>query len=170
MNTIIHCRFAASRRFDGAPLAIRFGLIIVLLIGVGCSKPTTVKAPVSSDTSAAASTILEQWRQAYEVRSVEALAKLYDPSDRLVYVHQGKRFTGWPSAAAAITERLAGVTELRLDLRDISVRSVGGATLLNANMTVEMTASATTVKESGVISMVIVDGIITAEHFSFRGM
>jgi hypothetical protein len=133
-------------------------------------RTTSSAAPSATPGSAApASAIIEQWRQAYEVRSVDALSKLYDPSEKLVYVHQGKRYNGWPAAAAVITERLAGATELHMDLRDVSVRSIAGATFIDCNMTREISVSSTTIKESGVVSMVIIDGKIAVEHFSFRG-
>jgi SnoaL-like domain len=135
----------------------------------GCRTASSAASSAMPSSAAPSSAIIEQWRQAYEVRSVDALAKLYDPSEKLVYVHQGKRYNGWLAAAAVITERLAGATELHMDLRDISVRSIAGATLIDCNMTREISVSSTTVKESGVVSMVIIDGKIAVEHFSFRG-
>src|SRR6185503_20510441 len=80
--------------------------LVAALAAGGCpprSTPPTV-APALGLTADVTGAI-EQWRQAYEVRSMDALARLYSRDPSLAIVQDGTRQLGW----AAIEPALRGV-------------------------------------------------------------
>src|SRR5512146_2164225 len=93
------------------PAAMR-GLVIALVVAlVGCphEKPDEPTVPVRDATPkeviAATRGAIEQWRQAYEVRSMEALSKLYAHDLDVVVVTDGLTLIGWSSVEGLLNDR-----------------------------------------------------------------
>jgi ketosteroid isomerase-like protein len=115
---------------------------------------------------------VEQWRQAYEVRSVDALARLYSQDPELVVVVEGRATRGWPAVQSGLTERLSAAKDVRVRFNDVAVVPVGeaGASVF-ARMTREITDGVTTVTEDGVLTLALRRGDaswqIVSEHYSY---
>jgi uncharacterized protein (TIGR02246 family) len=161
-----------ARSFVGA-LSLAFWLGA---LAVGC-RTAAAPAPSASPAmpqsqEAAVRGAVEQWRQAYEIRSLEALAKLY-AQDQAVVVQQGSAVRGWPAIEAVLTSRLGNATAVRVRLKDVAVLPLGdaGATLV-AGMSREITGGATTLAEEGVVTLSLratAEGawLIVSEHYSY---
>ncbi|HRC56731.1 MAG: nuclear transport factor 2 family protein [Myxococcales bacterium] len=125
-----------------------------------------------SDLDAAVRGTMEQWRQAYEVRSLDALAKLYAQDAGLVLVQQGEITRGWPDAAALLEARLGKATAVRVRLHDLSIAPIGaqGATVV-ARMTREISDGVTTVNEDGTLTLALRQAgqtwAIISQHYSY---
>lgn len=150
----------------------------VALGALGCPAHSQVdvaspSARTPKEVVAAAKATIEQWRQAYEIRSIEALGKLYAHDVDLVVVQQGTPYLGWPSVKAMLEDRLARAEAIRMRLKDVQVISLSPdvASAL-ATMTREQTQGATTITESGTLTLVLrqQDGawLITSEHYSYK--
>lgn len=126
-------------------------------------------APVDEAGARAA---LERWRQAYETRSGEALAKLYTHDAGLSVVEDGVRIAGWATFEPVLRERLARpAARLRLD--DVQVRAAGTTAVIVATLVRERSEAAATVTDSGLVTLVLRPGepdgwVIVAEHASRR--
>ena len=153
-------------------------VLAVLVLGAGCPGKNGVEsvgpgALTPKEVVAAAKATIEQWRQAYEVRSVEALGRLYARDLDLVVVHEGMAYLGWSSVDAMLKDRIARASAIRIRLKDIQVVSLApDVASAVATMTRELTEGPTTVTESGTLTLVLRkegDGwVITAEHYSYR--
>ena len=152
-------------------------LAIVVLVA-GCPHPKAAETtPAASETPkevvAAAKGIIEQWRQAYEVRSFDALAKLYAHDIDLVIVLDGLPLLGWSTVEPVLKDRLAKAKEIHVKLKDVQVASLGptGAAAV-ATMTREVSDGVTTVTENGALTLVLrrtADGWqIVQEHYSYK--
>jgi ketosteroid isomerase-like protein len=139
--------------------------------GAAAKTSTTTITPTDSATSALA--LLEQWRQAYEVRSVEALSKIYSPGKSLIVVAQGQRWNGWDNVSTVLKGKLDSAREVHITLNEVASQAIGSTTLITATMVREISNGSTTVKETGVVTW----GLelannkwqIVSEHFSYRG-
>ena len=150
--------------------------LVALVIG-GCPRGKTESTPprpaTPKEVVASARATIEQWRQAYEVRSFEALAKLYAHDIDLVVVQDGVPTVGWNSVEAMLKDRLNRNKKIVIRLKDIQVSSLGatGATA-TAAMTREIGDEITTVTEGGALTIVLRrDGenwLIVAEHYSYK--
>ena len=157
----------------------RLALGLALLAGAdlgGCAArgPAAPLAPTApKQVIAAAKATVEQWRQGYEVRSVEALAKLYAHDLDLVVVTEGSAVTGWTAVEAMLKAKLARAGAIRVRLTDVQVAAQGilVATVV-ATMTREITEGAATTTERGTLTLVLRhDGdawLIALEHYSYR--
>lgn len=130
------------------------------------TRPATPKEVV-----AGARATIEQWRQAYQVHSFEALAKLYAHELDLVVVQDGQPLVGWTSVEANLKDRLARYPKIVIRLRDIQVASLGPtAATATAVMTRELGDDVTTVTEGGALTVVLRKEadlwVIVAEHYS----
>jgi len=141
---------------------------------VACAAPRVDTAPVTpKDVAVSARATVEQWRQAWEVRSVEALEKLYAHDLDVVLITEGLPLTGWSSIDATLKDKLARATTVRVTLKDVQVRaqSDGVATAI-ATMRREITDGATTTTENGTLSLVLRregdSWVIAVEHYSYR--
>lgn len=145
--------------------------------GTGCLRGApapaapTVEAP--AEVVAAARATIEQWRQAYEVRSLDALAKLYLQELDLAVVQEGNAILGWSAVEAMLKDRLARAEAIHVRLRDLQVVSLGqGLASAVATMSRELVSGTTTITEQGALSLVLRqrgDGwVIAAEHYSYR--
>ncbi|MEZ4358640.1 MAG: nuclear transport factor 2 family protein [Kofleriaceae bacterium] len=154
-----------------------FALVLAAAIALagGCAgrapAPEPAPAMAGSEVAAVRGT-LEQWRQAYEVRSVEALARLYAAGDDVVVVVEGAATRGASAVTAALTERLGRAKDVRVRFREVAVTRLGeaGASVW-ARMSREVSDGVTTVAEEGVVTLALRrDGAawkIVAEHFSY---
>ncbi len=153
-------------------------LVVALVLGAaGCPRgggDTTPKAPLTpKEVVAGARATIEQWRQAYEVRSFEALAKLYAHELDLVVVQDGVPLVGWTSVESTLQDRLARTKEIHIRLKDIQVTALGPtAATATAAMTRELGDGVTTVTESGALTVVLRKDadiwLIVTEHYSYK--
>ncbi|MBX3158467.1 MAG: nuclear transport factor 2 family protein [Deltaproteobacteria bacterium] len=153
-------------------------LVIALACGCGARhRGRGAGGAGASDTPAgvveAATGALERWRQAYELRSVDELAKLYARDGATIVVHEGQAHTGWPAVEAMLKARLAKATAVHVRISDISVAAVGtdGARAV-AGMRREIGDGTVTLTETGTLTLVLRregDGwVIVLEHFSYK--
>lgn len=122
---------------------------------------------------AAGRATVEQWRQAYEVRSFDALAKLYAHDAQLVIVLDGAPLVGWTAIGQLLQDRLAHAKEIHVRLKDVTVSSVAPTVATAAaTMTREIGDGITTVTEAGALTLVLrkdADGWkIVLEHYSYK--
>lgn len=158
---------------------MRHAVAVAIVLGMaGCpaGKPaaTTPAASLApKDVVAAAKGTVEQWRQAYEVRSFDALAKLYAHDSELVIVQDGMPLMGWSTVEPVLRERLGKAKEIHVRLKDVTVASLGPtAAAALATMTREVSDGVTTVTENGALTLVLrksADGWqIVQEHYSYK--
>lgn len=158
-------------------VAIRVVVLVVALVVCGCPRgggDTTPARPATpTEVVAAARATVEQWRQAYEVASLEALAKLYAHTIDLVVVQDGQPLVGWKSVQSMLKDRLERYKDIHVRLKDIQVQSLGpSAAVATAAMTRELGDGVTTITESGALTIVLrKDGEtwrIVTEHYSYK--
>src|SRR6266436_2500629 len=146
-------------------------LVAVVLAGVACQhgKSAPVAPATPTDVVAAGRGVVEQWRQAYEVRSADALEKLYSHDSDVVLVQDGLPLIGWPQVKSTLDGKLAHAKEIHVRLQDVKVTTVASAV---STMTREIGDGVTTVNENGVLTLVLRrddDGWkIAAEHYSYK--
>ena len=153
---------------------VALALAMALTGCLGKAADTTPVAPSTpSEVTAAGKGAIEQWRQAYEVKSFDALAKLYVRSPDTVLVLDGVPMIGWKSIEPMLRDKLARAKEIHIRLKDVSVMSLA-PTIASAvaTMTREISDGITTVTENGALTLVFEkthDGWqIVAEHYSYR--
>jgi ketosteroid isomerase-like protein len=168
-----------------------FALLVVLAAG-GC--PPRAATPAAAQVAEPAADVLakvlgtiEQWRQAYEVRSMDALARLYAHETGLTVITDGTLQVGWVSIEAALGARIAHATAIRVRIKDPQVTALGpAAAVATAVMAREVTEGATTAAENGVVTLVLrtsggaapgspreglggdTGWVIVAEHYSYK--
>ena len=116
---------------------------------------------------------IEQWRQAFETRSLDTLAQRYTHEPSLVVVLDGNLWQGWPTVEPMLRARLARASDIKVRLRELDVVSLGpDAASAVALMTREATSDATTITENGVVTLVLrrtsAGWVIVAEHYSYK--
>lgn len=151
------------------------GLVVLAVIAAGgCPpKPAAPVAAPPADLVAAVTGAIEQWRQAYEIRSMEALARLYVHEPGLAIVQDGALLLGWAAIEPALRGRLARASEIRVRLKDLQIVPLApGAAVAVSAMIRESTEGAATVKEDGVVTLVLREDpqgwAIASEHYSYR--
>ena len=122
---------------------------------------------------AGARATVEGWRQAYQVKSYDTLAKLYVQSLELVVVEAGTPLVGWTSVEGMLKDRFARYKDVVIRLKDIQVTALGGtAAVATASMTRELGDGVTTITEGGALTVVLrKEGdawLIVAEHYSYK--
>lgn len=146
----------------------------------GSPEPTLAapqaSAPMSGDAAEAARAVLEQYRQAHEVRSVEALDPLYLATPALVRVWQGQRTSGWDAARAELSALFNRAQGIKLRVEQVAVHAIGpgdeptGAVIV-ADASRTVSDGVTSVRVDGVLTLVLqrVDQrwLIASEHFSY---
>jgi ketosteroid isomerase-like protein len=150
-------------------------LAIAMLVA-GCPAPkgsATTPAAAPADVVTAARGAIEQWRQAYEVRSFDALAKLYVHDPRTVLVQDGTPLVGWNFIEPMLKDRLSHAKDIHVRLKEVTVSSLAPTVASAiATMTREISDGTTTVTENGALTLVLTrtrDGWrIAAEHYSYR--
>jgi uncharacterized protein (TIGR02246 family) len=157
----------------------RIALALVgLLLAAGCpaakSEDTTPAKPATpKEVVAAVRGVIEQWRQGYEVRSVDALAKLYTQDADSVVVQDGQPLIGWSSVEAMLKDRISRSKAIHVRLKDVQVTALGSdAAFAIATMTRELSDGVTTVVEQGALTLTLrkdpAGWRIVAEHYSYR--
>lgn len=154
-------------------------LAIVALVALAACKPSSsgetprAAAVTPKDVTAAITGALEQWRQAYEVRSLETLGKSYAHDPDVIVVQEGLPMIGWSAVETMLKDRLAHTTAIRIRLKDVQIATLAPdvATMVAA-INRELTDGATTVTEIGTLTLVfhkLADGwVIAVEHLSYR--
>jgi ketosteroid isomerase-like protein len=117
---------------------------------------------------------IEQWRQAYEVRSIDALEKLYSHDPDIVLVNDGVTLIGWSSVDGMLKDRVARAKEIHIRLKEVQVTSVAPTAAFGvATMTRELSDGITTVTEYGSLTLVFrkdpnAGWLIVGEHYSYK--
>jgi ketosteroid isomerase-like protein len=151
--------------------------LVVALAIAGCprggSDTTPSRLATPKEVVAGARAAIEQWRQAYEVRSIEALEKLYAHNLDVVVVQDGLPIVGWTSVDGMLRDRIARYKKITIRLKDIQVQSLGDTSAVaTAAMTREQGDEITTVTEYGALTIVLrKDGdrwLIVTEHYSYK--
>lgn len=148
-------------------------LAVLTLVACAANAPVAREPATPKDVATGARATVEQWRQAWEVRSVEALEKLYVHDLDVVLITEGQPLTGWSSIDATLKDKLARATTVHVALKDVQVRAQSEtvATAI-ATMRREITDGATTTTENGTLSLVLRrEGdawLIAVEHYSYR--
>lgn len=151
-------------------------VLIAFLASCGASTPLAeVESPASTvpqDQQTAIRGVLEQYRQAYEVGSAEALHAVYSKDLDVVLVYQGKVHQGWTSVESFLAGKLEGASQVRMTFKDVSIREFGpDGAILTATRTSSIGDGSVSVTEVGALSLVLQnhDGqwMVVAEHFSY---
>jgi ketosteroid isomerase-like protein len=124
------------------------------------------------DAAEAARAVLEQYRQAHEVRSVEALDPLYLAGPELVRVWQGQRTAGWDTARAELAALFNRARSVKLRVDQVAVHELGeGGVVLVADASRTVADGVTSVRVDGVLTLVLrrqdQRWLIVSEHFSY---
>ncbi|HEY5947770.1 MAG TPA: nuclear transport factor 2 family protein [Kofleriaceae bacterium] len=152
-------------------------VLVVAFVITGCPRgggdTTPARVLTPKEVTSAARATIEQWRQAYEVRSLDALGKLYAHNIDLVVVQEGLPLVGWSSVEGMLKDRLVRYKDVHVRLKDIQVQSLAPtAATATAAMTRELGDGVTTVTEYGALTIVLrKDGeqwLIVSEHYSFK--
>jgi ketosteroid isomerase-like protein len=131
-----------------------------------------VAPPTPEDVVNAVNARLEQYRQGYEVRSIEALEPLYAHADELVVVTQGRTQRGWPAVKEALDGFLAQCQTVKIRFSDVKVLALGdGGAVATATLHRTYGDGVRTVDEVGTLVLVFrrqgTEWLIVAEHFSY---
>jgi len=129
-------------------------------------------SPAAAVTAGARGAV-EQWRQAWEVRSVEALGDVYAHNLDVIVVDQGRSYLGWTQVETYLSTKLGAATEVHVKLDDLQIFQLGdGAAAASASIVREISDGVVNNTERGVITMALradSDGTwrIVSEHYSF---
>ncbi len=157
---------------------MRCAAIVVLFLVASCGAATPIAevespaATVPEDQATAIRGVVEQYRQAYEVGSAEALYSLYAKDLDVVVVYQGQVHQGWTAVQAFLASKLEGASQVRMAIKDLSIREFGpkGA-ILTATRTSSIGDGSVSVTETGTLSLVLQNRegkwMVVAEHFSY---
>ena len=157
----------------------RISLAVIALALAACpahdkaQDTTPVHDATPKEVVSAGRGVIEQWRQAYEVRSVDGLAKLYAHDVDVVVVQDGQPLIGWSSIEAMLKDRLTRAKEIHVRLKDVQVTSIAPTVASAvATMTRELGDGITTVTENGTLTIVMrktdAGWLIVAEHYSYK--
>jgi ketosteroid isomerase-like protein len=157
---------------------MRYSVLVAVFLAAGCprskSAPTmTAHEESPAEVVSAAKATIEAWRQAYEVKSLDALSKLYAHEADAVMILDGQPLRGWDSMEFMLKDKIGRAKEIHVRLKDIAVRSLA-PTIASAvaTMTREVGDGVTTVTEAGALTLVLrkdPDGWkIVVEHYSYR--
>lgn len=135
--------------------------------------PAAPSASTPKEVVAAAKATIEQWRQAYEIRSVDALSRLYAHDVDLVVVQEGQTLLGWSSVEGYLKDRVARAGMIHIRLKEVQVISLASEVASAvATMTREVGDGTTTVTENGTLTLVLrkqaAAWVITSEHYSYK--
>lgn len=159
------------------------GSLLLLLLFASCGKGAApgpiepVPPPTPAEVVQAGKGVVEQYRQAYQVRSLEALGGVYSRGLDVSLVHQGEVHQGWTAVETYLRDKLVRASEVRLKLSDVAVMALGdGAASVVAKVRRDISDGTTTVTEEGYLTLALrreagPDGdrwVIASEHFSFR--
>ena len=152
---------------------------IVVVVALAACKPSTSgdttpdPASPADAVTAGARGAVEQWRQAWEVRSVDALGELYAHNLDVIVVEQGRPHLGWTEVQTYLSTKMGGATEIHVKLDDLQVFALGpDAAAASASITREISDGVVNSAETGVVTMALAAGEdgkwrIVAEHYSY---
>jgi ketosteroid isomerase-like protein len=146
-------------------------LVLVVVAGCGgASKHAAAPDPASAAGATAARGAVEQWKQAWEIRSSDALEPLYSHDD-LVVVEQGHPYVGWTAVEAWLQASMGQATAIHIQLDDLTVAPLGAeGAVANATMSREIDSVAGNVTEKGALTLALRrEGerwVIVSEHYS----
>ena len=158
---------------------MRFALL-ALIVATSCAHQKTAEMAVEAkvatpkEVTIATRGAIEQWRQAYEVRSIDALERLYAHDPDLVVVNDGVTLIGWSSVKGMLADRVGRAKEVHIRLKEIQVTSVAPTAAFGvATMTRELGDGITTVTEYGSLTLVFrkdpgTGWLIVGEHYSYK--
>jgi ketosteroid isomerase-like protein len=152
-------------------------LLIVLML-VGCAhapppKPVVqVAPPTPAEVVTAVKQRVEQWRQAYEVRSVDGLAQVYSQTADLEVTNQGRTATGWPAVKDRLTGFCTTMTTSKFRLDSVNVLAIGdGGAVVTASVRRTYGDGVRTIDETGTLTLVFrrigAEWRIVTEHYSY---
>jgi len=157
---------------------MRFPALLVLLVLASCGAsqpppPEEAPKPVTTEEQrTAVAGVVEQYRQAYEVASMDALASLYAQDLDVVLVYEGASYSGWSAVQAFLEKKLAGASSVRMAMKDVSIRGLGpDAAVVTATRESSIGDGSVTLTEKGVLTLVLEKQqgrwMVVAEHFSY---
>jgi hypothetical protein len=116
---------------------------------------------------------VEQYRQAYEVRSLDALTQLYSHGLDVAVVHQGRGHHGWTAVSKYLSELIGHAAEIHIKISEVNVSSLGpGGAAVSAQLAREISDGVTTIVEEGRLTLALrlenERWVIVSEHFSYR--
>ncbi|HTM19577.1 MAG TPA: nuclear transport factor 2 family protein [Kofleriaceae bacterium] len=154
-------------------------LAAAMTLAAGCggakgpAKPDPIVAVTPAEVLEAGKGIVEKYRQAYQVRSLDSLAELYSQTDDVVIVHQGADSHGWTAVKAYLDGLLQRAVEVHVKMSNVTVAAIGEAgAAVTAEMARAISDGEATVEEKGVLTLTIRrEGdkwVVLHEHFSYR--
>jgi ketosteroid isomerase-like protein len=153
-------------------------LVLALLAACAHGKQVRVETQASEltpkEVTVATRGLIEQWRQAYEVRSIDALENLYSHDPDIVLVNDGVTLIGWSSVDGMLKDRVSRAKEIHIRLKEVQVTSVAPTAAFGvATMTRELSDGVTTVTEYGSLTLVFrkdpnAGWLIVGEHYSYK--
>jgi ketosteroid isomerase-like protein len=155
-------------------------VVVVVAVAASCAHQKTsevfveTKVVTPREVTVATRGAIEQWRQAYEIRSIEALEKLYSHDPDIVLVNDGVTLIGWTSVDGMLKDRVARAKEVHIRLKEIQVTSIAPTAAFGvATMTRELGDGVTTVTEYGSLTLVFrkdptAGWLIVGEHYSYK--
>ena len=155
-------------------------VLVTILVACGGNKAAVEQpepAPVTPLTPVqvieAGKGAVEQYRQAYHVRSLEALSSVYSHSLDVMVVHQGEPTQGWSAVESYLGALLRQSKEIRVAVSEVNVVSLGAAgAAVTARVSREISDGVTNVKEDGMLTLALrLEGerwVVVSEHFSYR--
>ncbi len=157
--------------------------VTVLLIATFCAcngkaKPQPVKPKqvveklAPEDVVTGVKRTVEQYRQAYEVRSLDALEPLYAKGEGIVITHQGKTHRGMSQVAAYLNKLLRRAQYIRMKTSAVTVIALGGqGAAVTATLNRAVGDGVTTVETTGTLTLALKRfqkrWVIVSEHFSY---
>ncbi|MBE7454584.1 MAG: nuclear transport factor 2 family protein [Kofleriaceae bacterium] len=139
--------------------------------GAGATRPAD---PAAADAFSAVFRAVEQWRQGWEVRSLDALAPLYRQDGNTVVVHQGRAHVGWPQAQIYLRQAVDGARAVHLTIENGQVTALGpGGAHFSARLVREISDGAVTVTDEGFLTLTFARSAsgerweIVSEHYSY---
>jgi ketosteroid isomerase-like protein len=149
-------------------------LLVVLAACRGGGAAPRTPAGAGEDAFAAVFRVVEQWRQGWEVRSLDALAPLYRQDGNTIVVYQGKAHVGWPQAQSYLRQTVDGAKNVHLTLEEGQVTSIGAAgATYSARLIREISDGILTVTDEGFLTMTFARSAggdrweIVSEHYSY---
>ena len=140
--------------------------------GGGGARPGPARAGEPADAFSAVFRAVEQWRQGWQVRSLDALAPLYRQDDHTVIVYQGRPQRGWDAAQRWLRGQLGRSATVHLQLDDGVVTTLGDdSATFAARMRRELSDGVLTTTDEGFLTLTFVrverTWQIVAEHYSY---
>ncbi len=152
--------------------------IFIFAVLVSCGGPAqetaspTLAQDEVVDINAEIGAAVADFKKAYESRSLESIAQLYESGLDVTLVYQGKLFPGTSQVQAYVATRLENATQLRMLVGDLRVRSLGkGTAMASFNVEITIGDDSVSVTEKGLSTVVYRKEadkwVIALEHFSY---